>query len=318
VGYCGSCDPVKDNKRFRSGVATNVGGTWHIAAVKGLAQRQVNALAVDPDDPRTVYAALGESTARPFAPGQAVGDDGVDPSGGHLYRSTDGGETFTDISGDLPDIGATSLLVKGRQLIVGTTVGVFASADRTGRRWGLLGQDLPAAPVSSLQLDPADPGRLVIGSFGRGVYRYTFKNPPRRAGCVDRTAPVSRFTGRTAVVRRAGRRLTVRGTSSDRGCGAKRRGRVRRVSIAVARRTGSTCRYLHADGRFAARPTGCARPTYLATRGFRTAAFTGTWSFTTKHPLPRGRYDVWIRATDTRGNVEPRQRRRNGLQLRLR
>jgi hypothetical protein len=93
---------------------------------------------------------------------------------------------------------------------------------------------------------------------------------------------------------------------------------VRRVSIAVARRTGSTCRYLHADGRFAARPTGCARPTYLATRGFRTAAFTGTWSFTTKHPLPRGRYDIWVRATDTRGNVEPRQRRRNGLQLRLR
>ncbi|MCW3015252.1 MAG: hypothetical protein JWO02_2344 [Solirubrobacterales bacterium] len=317
VGYCGSCDPVKENKRFKAGLATNVGGTWHIAAVKGLAQRQINALTIDPDDPKTVYVALGQSTARPFVPGQALGDDGVDPNGGHLYKSTDGGESFTDISGDLPDIGATSLLVRGKQLIAGTTVGVFASEDRTGKRWGLLGDHLPAAPVSSLQLDPGDPGQLVAASFGRGVYRYAFKNPAASSACVDHTAPVSRFS-RRLTKGRAGRRLVLRGTASDRGCGTQQHGRVRRVTISIAKATGKRCRYLKADGRFAAAPTSCARTRYVLARGFRKSAAKGAWSFTTKRPLPRGRYKIWIRGTDAHGNVEHKQGRRNGLQVDLR
>lgn len=315
VGFCGSCDPVKENKRFHAGVATNVGGKWHIAAAKGLAQRQINAIAIDPRSPQTVYAALGSSSARPYAPPQALGDDGVQAAGGHLYKSTDGGEHFTDISGDLPDIGATALLVKGRQLVVGTTVGVFASADRTGKRWGLLGNDLPAAPITSLQLDPANPERLVAASMGRGVYRYVFKNPARTAnGCVDRSAPVSRFDRRPHSSK-AGRRLALRGRSGDRGCGRSRRGKVRRVTISVAKATGKRCRYLQANGRFAARSASCARTRYIATRGFSRPASSGAWSFTTKRPLRRGHYTIWIRGTDVAGNVERKRSARNGLRL---
>jgi hypothetical protein len=317
VGYCGSCDPVKENRRFRSGIATNVGGTWHIAAVKGLAQRVIDAIAVDPADPKTVYVALGQSTIRPYAPGQALGDDGVDPNGGHLYKSTDGGESFTDISGDLPSIGATSLLVRGRQLVVGTTVGVFASVDRDGRRFGLLGDDLPAAPVASLQLDPGNANRLVVASFGRGVWSYTFKDPAGPiAGCRDTRAPVTRFERRTRTLE-AGRRLVLRGRSTDRGCRSKHRGQVRRVTVSIAKATGKRCRYLGADGRFARRATSCARPRYLAAKGFRRAASTGVWSFTTR-PLPRGRYRIWVRGTDVAGNVERQMRARNGLQVAVR
>lgn len=312
VGYCGSCDPVKENRRFRSGIATNVGGTWHIAAAKGLAQRVIDALAVDPADPQTVYAALGQSTIRPYAPGQALGDDGVDPNGGHLYKSTDGGESFTDISGDLPSIGATSLLVRGQQLVVGTTVGVFASVDRNGRRFGLLGTNLPAAPVSSLQLDPGNPNRLVVASFGRGVWSYTFRDPAGPiAGCRDTRAPTTRFDRRTHALE-AGRRLVLRGHASDRGCRSHRRGRVRRVAVSVAKVTGGQCRFLGAGGRFSTRPAGCARTRYVAAKGFRRAASTGVWRFTTR-PLTRGRYLIWVRGTDVAGNVERKVRARNGL-----
>ena len=315
VGYCGSCDPVKDNLRFKSGVATNSGGTWHIAKAAGLPQRVIDAIAVDPADAKTIYVALGGSSIRQFAPPQALGDDGVDPAGGHLYKSTDGGDTFTDISGDLPKVGATAVIVKGNQLIVGTALGAFASVDKNGGRFGELGTDLPAAPVVSLALDPANPNRLVAASFGRGVYSYTFKDPQAAiAGCKDATAPVSRYTTRSRRLE-AGRRLALRGTSSDKGCFSKKRGKVKRVTVSIAKAAGRQCRYLQANGRFAAKATSCARTRYLPARGFRKAASKGTWSFTTKRTLTKGQYKVWVRAIDTSGNVERKKRARNGLQI---
>jgi hypothetical protein len=44
----------------------------------------------------------------------------------------------------------------------------------SGGYYALLGRNLPAAPVFSMQLVPGHPRQLVIASLGRGVYRYTF------------------------------------------------------------------------------------------------------------------------------------------------
>jgi hypothetical protein len=287
AGFCGSCDPVKENKRFHGGVATNAGGTWHIAAARGLPQRLISAVAVDPADTRTVYVALGESSVRQYAPANALGDDGLDPAGGHVYRSTDAGESFTDISGDLPDIGATSILVKGSQLVVGTTVGAFASATKAGGRWGLLGEDLPAAPVYAMQLSPSDANTLYVASFGRGLWKYGFRDP-----CADRRAP---SVARTSV-RTSAKRLRVSGRASDRGCGARKAGKVRRVQVSVAKTSGKRCRYLSAKGTLGA-PASCARPRYLRAKG------TTRWSLTAKRRLPKGTYRIRVRATDAAGNT---------------
>ncbi|MDP9101214.1 MAG: hypothetical protein M3N21_03585, partial [Actinomycetota bacterium] len=69
VGYCGYCDIVTGGTPFRSGIATNVGGTldpkkmtsngWHIAKAKGLPQRYINSVRIDPANDRTVYVTLG-------------------------------------------------------------------------------------------------------------------------------------------------------------------------------------------------------------------------------------------------------------------
>jgi hypothetical protein len=184
------CDPVRDHTTFTNGIATNVGGGkapkamtpdgWHIAAAKGLPRRIVTSVLIDPQRPRTIYVTLGSSSERPYAPPGATGPDGLQASGGNLYESTDAGATFHDVSGNLPRIGAAWTVLHGRQLVVATTVGVFASTARVSAtrarrlRFGILGRSLPAAPVFSMQIAPSDPNLLYVASFGRGVYRYRF------------------------------------------------------------------------------------------------------------------------------------------------
>ena len=65
-------------------------------------------------------------------------------------------------------------VIRNGQLIVATTVGVFASRGTGGGHYALLGRNLPPAPVFSMQLVPGHPRRLLVASLGRGVYRYTF------------------------------------------------------------------------------------------------------------------------------------------------
>jgi hypothetical protein len=90
---------------------------------------------------------------------------------GHVFVSRDAGETFTDVSGDLPDAPADWVLARSGRLIVGTDVGVFISTDLTGGAYSRLG-DLPAVPVVTLREDPANPNRIVAATFGRGIYQY--------------------------------------------------------------------------------------------------------------------------------------------------
>jgi hypothetical protein len=174
AGYCGSCDPVKLHQKFHGGLATNVGGDWHIAAARGLPQRFITSVAIDPKNPKTVYATLGASAARYWAPIGALGDSAAQAGGGYVYKSTDAGQSFTDVTGDLPKAQATWSLVRGGQLIVSNAVGIFASAGTSGGHYAPLGKGLPTAAVFSMQLKPGDPNTLVAASYGRGAYVYRF------------------------------------------------------------------------------------------------------------------------------------------------
>jgi hypothetical protein len=121
-----------------------------------------------------IYVTLGASDLRPYASPKATGDSGESAAGGHIYKSTDGGRTFRDISGNLERIPALWSVVRRGQLIVATTVGVFISGGTSGGHYALLGDDLPPAPVFSMQMVPGHPRQLVAASLGRGVYRYVF------------------------------------------------------------------------------------------------------------------------------------------------
>ena len=173
IGFCGDCDPVKHTRVFHTGFATNVGG-WHIAKGKGLPGRIITGVTPDPHDPRTVYVTVGASAERFWAPIGSLGEDAGAVGKGHVFKSTDAGDTFTDISGDLPNVQATAVLVHGDQLVVGTAIGAFTSSSTDGGHFAVLGRGLPPVPLYTLQLKPGDPDLLVAATYGRGVWTYRF------------------------------------------------------------------------------------------------------------------------------------------------
>ncbi len=134
---------------------TNGGGSWSDGA--GIPDRYVTSIAVDPGVATTAWAGLsGFNAATPAAPG-------------HVFQTTDGGQTWHDVSGNLPDVPVNSLAVdgSGSVLFAGTDVGVFVSAN-DGGTWTPLGSGLPNVPVFQLVLR-AD-GTLYAATHGRGLW----------------------------------------------------------------------------------------------------------------------------------------------------
>ncbi|MEA2429170.1 MAG: hypothetical protein QOF37_2798 [Thermoleophilaceae bacterium] len=116
-------------------------------------------------------------------------------------------------------------------------------------------------------------------------------------GCLDRVAPRSGFA---RTLRASRRRIALKGSARDLAC--SRPGRVSRVTIALARRTGGgRCRYLQPSGRFGP-VTGCRRPTYVTARG------RGRFALSIRGPLSPGVYLARSRAIDAAGNVERKHR----------
>ncbi|GAC1609233.1 MAG: hypothetical protein NVS3B26_09480 [Mycobacteriales bacterium] len=178
VGFCGFCDIVTGGLPFGSGIATNVGGSkpgkagtsdgWHIATAAGLPQRYVTSVVMDPANPRTVYATLAGYSRRWIPPG-SLGDSVSKIGTGHVFKSTDAGASFKDISGDLPDIGADDTLIVDGHLLVANDLGVFLADGTSGGHYSLLGRNLPAAPVFQLNASPRNRHEVVAASYGRGV-----------------------------------------------------------------------------------------------------------------------------------------------------
>src|SRR5262249_41154703 len=114
VGFCGICDLLNRTQyQFHNGLATNVGGDkppkkgagdgWHFASAKNLPNRFISAIAIDPAPPSRVCVALPGSANRQWVPPGSYLDTNPNIGTGHVFKSTDAGETFVDISGNLPD-----------------------------------------------------------------------------------------------------------------------------------------------------------------------------------------------------------------------
>ena len=187
VGYCGYCDIVTQGTPFASGIATNAGGDasaekgtsngWHIAAASGLPERYITDVLVDPADPKVVYVTLAGYARRWIPPG-SLGDDTSKIGSGHVFVSRDAGESFTDLSGNLPDEPANAVEIFNGGLVVGTDSGVY-TAPLGSTSWSLLGSDLPTAPVYGLTLDPNPlQNRLFAASYGRGVQVLALSDTP--------------------------------------------------------------------------------------------------------------------------------------------
>jgi photosystem II stability/assembly factor-like uncharacterized protein len=89
-----------------------------------------------------------------------------------VYRTTDGGKTWKDISGNLPQAPVNDVVPVGDDLLVATDVGVFLSrsvSKNLGRSWLKVGSGLPNAPITELRWH-APTSTLFAANFGRGAW----------------------------------------------------------------------------------------------------------------------------------------------------
>jgi photosystem II stability/assembly factor-like uncharacterized protein len=165
AGWCAAgCNP---SPYFGVGIDTNYGGAWHTVAGPGLnnggaqlPQRYVFNLVVDKKDPGHVYA-LYSAYSRRWIPGAGKG---------HVFQSFDGGATWTNITGDLPDSPADDLVQVNGRIVVSTDAGVFVASVEHPKRYSRFGSGLPNAIPGDLTLAP-DRSFILVSSHGRGMWK---------------------------------------------------------------------------------------------------------------------------------------------------
>lgn len=116
--------------------------------------RAVSGVAIHPADPQTACAA--DAT--------------------HVYRTTDAGTSWTDITGDLLTLTPGTLRAVAisnanadGSVIVGSDNGAFIARGPAFTTWTPVAANLPRAPVYDLEFDPTDK-ILVAGLLGRGAW----------------------------------------------------------------------------------------------------------------------------------------------------
>ncbi|MFI0408276.1 WD40/YVTN/BNR-like repeat-containing protein [Actinomadura sp. 3N508] len=117
-------------------------------------QPWVTRVEIDPQNARRMFATLSGYRAN--------------GTGGHVLYSDDGGDTWRDISGNLPGAPANDIVIGPHGLLlIATDVGVYAGPP-SGGFWFRLG-DLPLAAITDIEFQ-ASSSRLIAATFGRGIY----------------------------------------------------------------------------------------------------------------------------------------------------
>jgi hypothetical protein len=156
-------DIAKSTVSNASGTAFNPGGF------------DISSVVADPHDAtgETVYATV-------------MGFAGNGVNAAHVYRSTNGGASWTNISNNLPNAPANSLLVDpndANTVYVAMDTGIYATTQVTSCAtvssscWSVYGTGLPNAPVVALQASAGIAtgdgrfGELRAATYGRGIWQ---------------------------------------------------------------------------------------------------------------------------------------------------
>ena len=152
--YAGTGD---SHVQVTTNAGAGTGATWNDRST-GLPPRVLTKVAVDPTTSTTAYVTFSGFT-------------GFGDSLGHVFKTTNGGTSWTDISADMPNTPVTAILVDPdapNNIFVGTDVGVFYTTTG-GASWTSLVNGLPRLAVLGLTLH--NPSRTLRAStHGRGVW----------------------------------------------------------------------------------------------------------------------------------------------------
>lgn len=129
----------------------DLGATWTVAS--GIGTGPVTDIAVDPRDART--AIIVQSTFT---------------SSGKVFRTTDGGSSWTNLTFNLPNIPVLAVVLEpgSRDITIGTDLGVFTLRSGT-TSWVPLVNGLPNIAVYDLVYD-APRSRIIAATHGRGMF----------------------------------------------------------------------------------------------------------------------------------------------------
>ena len=133
----------------------NGGASWTTANMSGLPDRYPVDVAFDPTNDNVVYVTYsGFGT-------------------GHVFRSDDLGQTWTDITGTLPDIPTNAIAIDPDYpsvLYVGNDLGVYVSEDY-GNTWNVYDTGLPEAVIAMDLVISAPNRKLRLATHGNGAYQ---------------------------------------------------------------------------------------------------------------------------------------------------
>lgn len=168
----------------------NGGASWEsidTEKIPGVPQRTyVNAVIASSHDVNVVYACFNHHKYGDFKP--------------YVYRSADGGRTWSSISANLPERGSAYSIAEDHVdpdlLFVGTEFGVFFSNDG-GREWKQLKNGVPTIAVRDIEIQRRE-NDLVLGTFGRGFYVLDDYSVLRRTKAADLEAEAALYAVRDA------------------------------------------------------------------------------------------------------------------------
>ncbi|WP_273568876.1 glycosyl hydrolase [Maribacter halichondriae] len=130
--------------------------TWQNITPKNLGETLVNAMEISPHDPATVYIATTKYKFNDHTPA--------------LYKSTDYGKTWANISTGIPYGSFTRVVREDKDrrdlLYAGTEKGVYLSWNG-GKSWEPLQLNLPTAPITDVKVHRGD---LVVATSGRSFW----------------------------------------------------------------------------------------------------------------------------------------------------
>jgi len=145
-------------------ITTDLGFNWTKIS-DDLPEVSVSSVVTDPLEESTIYVTFSGYRFNNYLP--------------HVFRSTDYGSTWEDISANLPEVPVNEIVIDPllpNTYYLATDLGVFSS-ENAGESWEVMGDDMPPVIVNDLDLH-TEKRELLAATFGYSMFTYPLPSEP--------------------------------------------------------------------------------------------------------------------------------------------